>query len=47
MILNKVVKTLKQENIKIKSINLTQTKIEILLDKIENDVINKLHEELV
>ncbi|MCF0126276.1 MAG: aspartate kinase [Clostridia bacterium] len=47
LILNKVVKTLKQENIKIKSINLTQTKIEILLDKIENDVINKLHEELV
>ena len=46
-VLNKVVKILEENNIEVKDINLTQTKIEIILDQIENGVVEVLHKNLI
>lgn len=46
-VLNKVVKILEENNIEVKNINLTQTKIEIILDQIENGVVEVLHKNLI
>lgn len=46
-ILNKVIEVLNKENISIKDISLTQSKIEIILEEIENSVVQKLHEKLI
>lgn len=46
-VLNQVVKTLRKYNILAKSINLTQTKIEIMLDSIDNSIIQELHKKLI
>lgn len=46
-ILNKVIEVLNKENISIKDISLTQAKIEIIVEEIENSVVQELHEKLI
>lgn len=46
-ILNKVISKLKDYKIDIEDINLTQSKIEIIVKKIENSIIEELHIELI
>lgn len=47
LILNKIVEIMKKHNIEIMNINLTQMKIEILVDKIENEILEELHKKLI
>ena len=46
-ILNKVIENLKTHNIEIKDINLTQSKIEVIVTDIDNNVLEELHKELI
>ena len=46
-ILNKVIRNLKTHNIEIKDINLTQSKIEVIVTDIDNKVLEELHKELI
>lgn len=46
-VLNQVIDTLKEYQIKIMDINLTQAKIEILVEEINNDIMTQLHEKLM
>lgn len=46
-ILNKVIERLKIYNIEIKDINLTQSKIEVIVTDIDNKVLEELHKELI
>lgn len=46
-VLKKVVNILKKYNIEAQDINLTQTKIEILVDQIDNDIVEELHKKLI
>lgn len=46
-VLNQVVSILKTHDSEIKDINLTQSKIEILVNEIENNVIEELHKKLI
>ena len=46
-ILNKVIGNLKTHNIEIKDINLTQSKIEVIVTDIDNKVLEELHKELI
>lgn len=46
-ILNKVIENLKTHNIEIKDINLTQSKIEVIVTEIDNNVLEELHKELI
>ena len=46
-ILNKVIENLKTHNIEIKDINLTQSKIEVIVTEIDNNVLKELHKELI
>ena len=46
-ILNKVIEKLKTHNIEIKDINLTQSKIEVIVTDIQNDILEDLHNELI
>lgn len=46
-ILNKIIKILEEKQIKILEINLMQSKIEIIVEKIYNDVIEELHKNLI
>ena len=46
-ILNKVIKILKNNKIYIENINLTQSKIEIIVKNIEKSVLEELHKELI
>jgi len=45
-ILSKVISKLKEHMIEVKDINLTQSKIEIIVKNIENDILEELHKEL-
>lgn len=45
--LSVVIDILKNNNIKIKNISLTQSKIEIITDKLEDEVVKKLHSTLI
>jgi len=47
VILNKVITKLKKHKIDIEDINLTQSKIEIILKEIENYILEELHKELI
>ena len=46
-ILKKVIKVLEEDNVEITDISLNQSKIEILLNKINTKALEKLHEELI
>ena len=46
VVLNKIINILEKYNVEIYDINLMQSKIEILLDKIEDIIIEELHKEL-
>ena len=46
-ILSKIIKILKIEQIEIFDINLSQNKIEIILNKIDNKTLTNLHKELI
>lgn len=46
-VLSQVMEILKKHKVKIVDINLTQSKIEILVQNIENQIIEKLHEKLI
>lgn len=46
-ILNKVIEKLKIHNIEIKDINLTQSKIEVIVTDIQNDILEYLHNKLI
>lgn len=46
-VLKKVITWLKEDKMEIMDIQLTQSKIEILVKKIENERLIKLHEELI
>ena len=46
-ILNKVIEKLKTHNIEIKDINLTQSKIEVIVTNIGNDILEELHKNLI
>ena len=46
-ILNKAIEILKKHNIEIKDINLTQSKIEVIIIDIDNKVLEELHDELI
>lgn len=46
-ILNKVIEKLKIHNIEIKDINLTQSKIEVIVTDIQNNILEELHNELI
>ncbi len=46
-VLNQTVKILKEHNIEIENVNLTQSKIEIVLDNIEDELIDLLHKNLI
>lgn len=46
-VLNQVIETLEKDKVEIMDINLTQAKIEILVEKIEDDVIKELHKKLI
>ena len=46
-VLKKIVNILKKYNIEAQDINLTQTKIEILVDQIDNDIVEELHKKLI
>ena len=46
-ILNKVIANLKKHEIEVEDINLTQSKIEIILKNIENHILEELHKELI
>lgn len=46
-VLTKIMKILEQNNIQVKDINLNQSKIEIIVNDIENSVVNELHENLI
>lgn len=46
-ILNKVIENLKKHNIEITDINLTQSKIEVIVTDIQNDILEDLHNELI
>lgn len=47
VVLNKVIGILKRYNIEIKDINLTQSKIEIVVDNLENNIVEELHKTLI
>ncbi len=47
VVLNKVIDILKRYNIEIKDINLTQSKIEIVVDNLENNIVEELHKTLI
>lgn len=47
IILNKVITNLKKHKIEIIDINLAQSKIEIIVKNIENDILKELHKELI
>jgi len=47
IVLNKVIKKLRNNNIEIQDIKLTQAKIEIIVKGIENYIIEELHKELI
>lgn len=47
VILNKVINILKNNKIEIEDINLTQSKIEIIVKEIENYILEELHKELI
>lgn len=46
-VLSQVIEILQEHKIEIMDINLTQSKIEILVEQIENDIITKLHQKLI
>ena len=46
-ILKKVISILKKYDIKVQDINLNQMKIEIILNRISNDVVNEIHKSLI
>jgi len=46
-VLNQIIEILRKDNVGIVDINLTQSKIEILVSKVENQTIEKLHEKLI
>ncbi len=46
-VLNRAIKILQKHNIQITDMNLTQSKIEIIVKKIENTIIEELHEKLI
>ena len=46
-LLKKVIKVLEEDNVEITDISLNQSKIEILLNKINTKALEKLHEELI
>ena len=46
-ILNKVIENLKTHNIEIKDINLTQSKIEVIVTDVDNNVLEELHKALI
>ena len=46
-ILNKVIENLKTHNIEIKDINLSQSKIEVIVTDIDNSILEELHKELI
>lgn len=47
VVLNKVIDILKRYNIEIKDINLTQSKIEIVVDNLQNNIVEELHKTLI
>lgn len=47
VILNKVINILKNNKIEIENINLTQSKIEIIVKEIENYILERVHKELI
>ena len=47
IILSKVIEFLKKLNVKILDINLNQSKIEIIIDKLDNKVLEELHKILI
>ncbi len=46
-ILKKVIKILEENNIELFDVNLTQSKIEMIVRKIDNSIVEKLHENLI
>lgn len=46
-VLNKIVNILLKYNIEVEKINLTQAKIEILLDQIDASIVEEIHKELI
>lgn len=46
-ILNKIINVLKKNKIEIENINLTQSKIEIIVKKLEDEILEILHKELI
>ncbi len=46
-IIDKVITILNNHHIKIKEINLSQVKLEILVDEIHNDIVRKLHKKII
>ena len=46
-ILNKVIENLKTHNIDIKDINLSQSKMEVIVTDIDNSILEELHKELI
>ena len=47
IVLQKVIKILEENKIIIQNINLTQSKIEVIVDKMDDELINKIHNELI
>ena len=47
IILSKVIEFLKKLNVKILDINLNQSKIEIIIDKLDNKILEELHKILI
>lgn len=47
VILNQVMEILQKNNIQVMNVNLTQSKIEIIVKQIENKIIEELHEKLI